>query len=633
MRERPSTEWISSHMLGLRSMNCISRAVGFLLSLLAISAGSAVLAADNKQVILLHSFGTAMKPWSDYAQGIREELNRQSPWPLTITDQSLISARYSNRNPEIAFVEYLAALFAQQPPDVIVSMGGPAVDFVQRYRGQLFPSTPMVLTVLEQRRVQYSKLTQNDAAVPAEVSYKALIENILEVLPGTRNVAVVNGASPNEQFWSNEIRKEVMPLTDRIELTFLDKLSFDDILKEAARLPPHSAILWEGMSVDAAGVVHDGDDAFKRLHAVANAPIFSYTEPLIGLGVVGGPFHAVRDTTRTMASVVVRILGGEKAGDIKMPPMQFSAPVFDWREMQRWGISESRLPQGSKIYFRDPTAWDQYRLQILLVCGVILLQGVLISGLLLERRRRVHAEVQARQRSAELAHVNRYSMAGELTATIAHELNQPLGAILTNAETAELMVKSQSPDLREIGEILADIRRDDERASEVITRLRSLLKKAPFELKCIDANEVARETARLLSAWTTAREIDLTSFIAPTPLPIKGDFIQLQQVIINLVVNATDAMSSMPSSKARITISTARHGDSAVLSVSDVGPGIPVTMLKEIFEPFFTTKGKGMGMGLSIARTIVEAHGGLLSAENEAVRGATFRVRLPLSLK
>jgi C4-dicarboxylate-specific signal transduction histidine kinase len=266
-----------------------------------------------------------------------------------------------------------------------------------------------------------------------------------------------------------------------------------------------------------------------------------------------------------------------------------------------------------------------------MICTVILLQGALISGLLYERRRRLHAEVQSRQRSAELAHINRHSMAGELTATIAHEINQPLGAILTNIETAELMVKSPAPDLQEIGEILADIRRDDERASEVIGRLRSLLKKAPFELKQIDLNEVVRETVRFLSALAIAREVDLTSFIAPTPLSIKGDLIQLQQVILNLIVNAMDAMSSMPSAERRITISTARDGNSADLSVSDVGPGIPVEMLKDVFEPFFTTKPQGMGMGLSIARTIVEAHGGQLSAENRAGRGAVFRMRLALT--
>jgi signal transduction histidine kinase len=262
---------------------------------------------------------------------------------------------------------------------------------------------------------------------------------------------------------------------------------------------------------------------------------------------------------------------------------------------------------------------------------VVLLQGALISGLVFERRRRLHVEVQARQRSAELAHINRYSMAGEMTATIAHELSQPLGAIRINTETAELMVKSPSPDLQEIGEILAEIRRDDERASEVISRLRSLLKKAPFELKHIDLNEVARETIGLLSALAIAREIDLVGFIGPTPLPIKGDLIQLQQVIVNLIVNAIDAMSAMPSARGRITVSAVRDDNYADLSVSDLGPGIPVANLKEVFEPFFTTKPKGMGMGLSIARTIVEAHGGQLSVENRASGGAVFRIRLPLA--
>jgi signal transduction histidine kinase len=137
---------------------------------------------------------------------------------------------------------------------------------------------------------------------------------------------------------------------------------------------------------------------------------------------------------------------------------------------------------------------------------------------------------------------------------------------------------------------------------------------------------------RFLSALAIARKVDLTSFTAPTPLFIKGDLIQLQQVLLNLIVNAIDAMSDMPSAERRITVSTARDGNSAELSVSDVGPGIPVDRLKEMFEPFYTTKPQGMGMGLSIARTIVEAHSGQLSAENLAGRGAVFRIRLPLAM-
>jgi signal transduction histidine kinase len=222
-------------------------------------------------------------------------------------------------------------------------------------------------------------------------------------------------------------------------------------------------------------------------------------------------------------------------------------------------------------------------------------------------------------------------MAGELTASIAHELNQPLGAILANTETAELMAKSSAPDLEEISAILADIRRDDQRASDVILRLRSLLKRTPFEPKNIDLNEVADETIRFLSGLAVAREVELIGVISPVALPVRGDRIQLQQVILNLVVNAMDAMSSTIKTQRRIAIKTARNAESAELSVADAGPGVLPNKLKEVFEPFFSTKPNGLGMGLSIARTIIEAHNGQIWAENQARGGAVFYISLPLT--
>ena len=231
---------------------------------------------------------------------------------------------------------------------------------------------------------------------------------------------------------------------------------------------------------------------------------------------------------------------------------------------------------------------------------------------------------------AELAHVNRFSTAGELTASIAHEINQPLGAILTNAETADAILNSPSPDIAELKDIVKDILQDDRRASEVIRRMRSLLKKAPFELKNIDLNDVVRETIEFLSALAVARKVELVSVIIPDALPILGDRIQLQQVILNLVVNGIDAMKDTPSENRIISIRTSRVENFAQLSVSDRGPGIPEDKLKEVFEPFFTSKAEGMGMGLSIARTIIEAHHGLISAKNRDHGGASFRIRLPL---
>ena len=231
---------------------------------------------------------------------------------------------------------------------------------------------------------------------------------------------------------------------------------------------------------------------------------------------------------------------------------------------------------------------------------------------------------------AELAHVNRFSTAGELTASIAHEINQPLGSILTNAETADAILESANPDIAELRDIVKDILHDDRRASEVIRRMRSLLKKAPFELKNLDLNDVVRDTVEFLSSLAAERKVEMVSVIAPDALPILGDRIQLQQVILNLVVNGIDAMRDTPSEKRIVGIRTSRVENFAELSVSDRGPGIPEDNLKEVFEPFFTSKAEGMGMGLSIARTIVEAHHGRISAENRRDGGAIFLIRLPL---
>ena len=323
------------------------------------------------------------------------------------------------------------------------------------------------------------------------------------------------------------------------------------------------------------------------------------------------------------------MLGGEKTAGID--PVGFSTPKYDWRQLQRWNVSERLLPPGSEVLFREQTAWERYFWQVVLVIAVILLQAGFISLLLREHRRRRLAEVQARQRMAELARVMRFSTAGELTASISHEINQPLGAILTNAETADAILQSPTPDIAELKNIVKDILHDNRRASEIIRRMKSLLKKAPFELKRFDLNDLIRETLEVVSSLAAGRKIELDTLITPAALPVLGDHIQLQQVILNLVVNGFDAMKDTSGENRILSIRTARVGDHTELSVSDRGHGIPEDQLKKVFEPFVTSKAEGMGMGLSIARTIIEAHNGLIWAKNRDHGGATFRIRLPLA--
>ena len=591
-------------------------------------------AAEPKRVLLLHSFGPQFVPWVFFAGQFREELYKQSPEKIDLYEASLEGARFQQPDEQRPIVDYLAALFGTRKLDLIVTIGAPATFFVQKYRAQFFPSTPLVIGAPEQRAINYATLTPNDAPVAVKLDFGKWIENILQLRPETTHIAWVVGASPLERFWTEEFRRTSQPFAGRVSFEWFNDLTFEEMLKRVADLPPHSAVFYVDLRVDAAGVPLDRDMVLPRLRQATNAPIFSYIDSYLGQGIVGGPMLSTEEVGRRMAEAAVRILNGEKPGDLKMPPIVMGAAQYDWRELQHWNISEDRLPAGSTVRFRETSVWEKYRAEIALGCALIVVQGGMIAGLLHERRRRQFAEVQSRQRMSALARANRFATAGELTASIAHEINQPLGAIQSNAETLDLILNSSSPDLVEIKEIASDIRRDQERASEVIRRLRSLFKKAPFELKDIDLNEIVREAAKLvssLSGLAVARQVDLSTSLTPEPLVIRGDHIQLQQVILNLIVNAIDAMSDVSSAKRQIFVRTTRIPDFAELTVSDTGPGIPPEKLRSVFEPFFTTKAEGMGIGLSIVRTIVEAHNGQIVAENQARGGATFRIRLPLA--
>ena len=243
---------------------------------------------------------------------------------------------------------------------------------------------------------------------------------------------------------------------------------------------------------------------------------------------------------------------------------------------------------------------------------------------------RKQAEAELLRERAELAHVARVSTMGELAASVAHELNQPLGAILANAEAAELFLQQDPPALDELRGILTDIRKDDERAGEVIRRMRALLRKHELERQPLEINSLVEDVLQFVSGDAALRGISLTADLGPVLPKVAGDRVHLQQVLLNLILNGMDAMAGQPRERRQISVRTRLGADGRVeLAVIDSGHGIEPDKLARLFEPFYTTKPNGMGMELSIARTIIEAHHGRIWAENNASGGAVFRIALP----
>jgi signal transduction histidine kinase len=595
--------------------------------------GAAHAQQNPRRVLLLHAFGHAYSPWSDMAGSFRAELIRKSREPIDLYEVSLDTARVQEAQGEKPFVDYVHALLSGRKLDLIVPVGAPAAFFLQRNRTLLFPATPSLIVGADARRIPDGSLTANDTAVLLGLDLPAYLENILRLRPETKNVAVVVGNSPVERYWTSELKRDFQRFSDRVNITWFNDLTFGEMLTQAAAMPPQSAIFYFLLSEDAAGVPYTQGRALDNFREVASAPIFGMGDFELGRGIVGGPLMQTQALGQRAAEVALRILKGEAPGALKSAPVLFGASNYDWRELRRWDINEALLPPGSIVHFREPTVWEQYRWHLMTIVAVVLLQAAIIAWLHFERHRRQLAEQELRQRLQEVIHLNRTATAGALSASIAHELNQPLGAIQSYTEAAEIYLKADPPDIARVGQILASIRRDDQRAADIISHLRGLLKKRDeSELQEFDLNETIRDAVHIVRSEAVKRGVELSAVQANGSLPVRGDPIHLQQVVLNLAMNGLDAMQACGPGQGRMSIETALAGDQAVeVSVVDSGSGIPGNKLARIFDPFYTTKRHGTGLGLSIARTIVETYGGRIWAENRTQGGAAFRFTLPIS--
>jgi PAS domain S-box-containing protein len=708
-----------------------------------------------KRVLLLDSYGRNVAHISNIISVFKTELSSRSPEPIDLHEVSLEMARFAQIEQEAPLINFLKERFSQRNPDLVVAMGAPAFAFLARHREQLFPATPLLIAGLAERVLATQLVPENAVVAPVHINLQGTVEDILQVLPGTENSAVILGTSQLETFWLNECRREFAAFSSRVNFTYLNDLPFEEIKNRAAALPPNSVIFYGLLIVDASGTTFDPGEALKGIIATANSPVFTLLESFFGFGTVGGRLIQERTAGLHAAELALRILQGEYPAHISVPTQVAGAPVYDWRALQRWGISESRLPQGSTILYRQPSMWELYQWQITAGAVLLILQTILIGTLLVQRRRRerterelknseqrlrlitnalpvliayvdsaqryrfnndaykvwfgvtpeeawgrtiqevvgerlylsivpyveqalsgkmvhftqdlaldggrllslegiyvpdmdekgeVHgfyilgmdvternfAQQETKRLHDELLHAGRISTMGELTGALAHEISQPLSAIMSNAQAARRYLDGPACDLEEIKEILDDIVEQDGRAGEIISRLHALLKKREPDFELLDLNLIVGEVIGLLHSDAVIRDVKVHTELDPRLPLVRGDRIQLQQVALNLILNAFDAMSEQRRGERQALIRTCLQDSQILVAVTDSGKGIPSGGAEKVFEPFYTSKPQGLGMGLSISRSIIKRHQGRIWVENNPGGGATFCFSLPV---
>jgi signal transduction histidine kinase len=526
-----------------------------------------------------------------------------------------------------ALRDFIHRKYTDVPFDIVIATDDRSLEFVRTNRDQLFRGTPVVFFA-------DSPITQrieNATGIVGHVNLPGTVTLALALQPGIRQVFVIIGADGTYAGSEAEVRQQLRSFDPRLSFTYLIGLATSDLEARLAALPEQSIILYLGVGRDGTGKNVHPLEFLERLGAVANAPIYSWVNSAMDRGIVGGALKNQLAEVTALGQLALRVLYGETPDTIPVSSPDLTVIEVDWRQLRRWGINETRVPAGTVVRFQGPSLWRDYRREVLAVVAGLVIQSLLIAGLLFQRRARRRAEVDSRRNLTLAADANRRLTMTALTGSIAHELSQPLNSILHNAQAGEMLVTSNRATPESLAEILSEIRTADVQATQIVQRHRTMLKNRELNQTPLDIRVVVSESLALVAHDTRARRVEVDVALPAGPCVVIGDQVLLQQVFVNLMMNAMDAMGETPPDRRRISVQSTVGRDSVEVSVRDAGTGLPEKINGHVFEPFRTTKAHGIGIGLTIAHTIVEAHRGSIDARNNPEGGATFSVTLPCS--
>ena len=499
-------------------------------ALLVLATPAAGSAQPVRQVLLLQSVDRGNRVIDEFTGDFRVELDQQADSPVNVI-QVVVGPTGFVRASELAVVDYIRSTFLDRPkPDLIVTAGGPAALFARTYRHQLFPDTPLLFAAVDQRYLGDAPLGSNEAAVAVNNEFSRTIETILQLLPQTKQVVMVVGSGQFGQFWHRELEQQFTRFHDRLTFIWFDELSLPEILRRSRSLPDHSAIFYVTFGTDSAGAAYADERVLVNLHAAANAPLFAAYTVYFGAGVVGGSLMDIEDLSRRTATVAIGLLKGAPPKSISVPLHLPGQPMFDWRELERWGISESRLPAGSVVRYRSPSLWTAYRGTVLSVVGVLTVQSLLIVGLVYQRRARQRAEMDSRKNLTLATDVSRRQTMSALTSSIAHDLGQPLSSMIHNAQAGRMMITANRATPEMMDDILSDIESEGVQATQIIDRHRTMLRSHQLDTKPIDLHTIIHESLALVAHDMRAQHIETAMDLSSDPCIVTGDQVLLQQV-------------------------------------------------------------------------------------------------------
>jgi signal transduction histidine kinase len=576
--------------------------------------------AAERHVLVLQSAERGNLTIDYFTEDFRAAVDAAGSVSVTMT-QFVVNPSGFAQIPEQAIVEYLRSAFANRPPpDLVMTVGGPAAAFARRFMHDVFPGSLLLFAAVDERFLQGAPLARHEAAVAVVNDMPGIVDDILQLLPETSTVFMVIGSGPLDRFWRQQLEIDFQRFGNRVNFIWPEGLSLAEILRDVAALPPNSAVFYLTFGADPANAAYSEARVLADIRAAANAPLFGSQGVLLGHGIVGGRLLLIDELGRIAADVALRLMKGESSATIRTPSQRPGGPVFDWRELQRWGITEARLPLGSVVRFRERGIWDRFKWTIIVGGSVVVAQALLIGALLISRAKRRRAEALLRQNvtaldtaRGALSNLSRSLMeAQEQERTrIARELHDDVSQRMTFVAMGLAQLRGALPaNATEAQELARSVQDTVVALGLDVQRMSHRMHSSKVELTGLSA--AAESFCREVSSHHDV-EIEYVQADVPGRLP-EGVGISVFRVLQEALANA------LKHSGARHCRVTLRGSvDTLMLEIVDDGCG---------FDTAAGLQGHGLGL-ISMQERLKLVHGDFV-IESKVGGGTTVRATVPL---
>jgi signal transduction histidine kinase len=590
----------------------------------------------TKTIVIFFSLHAGLPAYQNFLEGFRTAFSEEPDENYNLLIEYLDIGRLSDDK----YAKYIVELYNDKYKDVDIDLlitVSPGVNQVlMKYGFEALKKSKIISIEFDSLASDQGLLaSENITKVIMKLRFAETIQKACNLFPLCKNIFVISGCAPTDKYFASLVRAGSESIKRKYNLTFISDLSLDSTLKFVAKIPENSIVIVPTFLSDKNGIQFSTPEIIGLLSTNCSSPIFPVFDSFIKReGGVGGYIFSFNSLGKETSRIAKEILNGIPMEKIAFNYAGLYQNIFDWRVLKKWGLLKSKvLPSDSLYFYKEADFFSDYKWYILAGLLFLVLETMLIVYLYklnVRQKAIVRQKIEAENLYRIIVREERLMMMVELTASLSHELSQPLTAILYNAQACIRFLKLENSEPEQIEEILQRIIKDDKRAGNLISSVRSLMKLEIRDKELVNLDSVMQDSLLIFRSEALHKNIRILDHFPDRSVFVSGDKIQLEQVILNFLYNAGHAIENSGNEPRIIEIFQNIDKGSVIVSVRDSGSGIKEEVKDTLFKPFVTSRESGFGIGLAVCRSIIENHNGEIWAENVPEGGAEFSFRLKI---